>query len=265
MSDEEIAAKLCSLFKVWVVFLIMAMSIKRFRALSVAVFVMSFIYIAFAGRAISLLTVVLGSICIVISSKISTLPSREKAILYCIIVIFVLGVFLFLPQIFDAIAERIDSQRLSDRLYEVSSILKYGLISRDTSGSQRLSLYSLSLSTLFKNPKNFFFGVGLHPANVSVLNSWGIGAHSAIIDFSAEYGVIGIVIMINLLRSTYLRIISTISEKRILSMSKIVFLALIVNSILNNTFTVPCFAAVFIFLPLFVGLSDGYEINNDFE
>ena len=95
MSDEEIAAKLCSLFKVWVVFLIMAMSIKRFRALSVAVFVMSFIYIAFAGRAISLLTVVLGSICIVISSKISTLPSREKAILYCIIVIFVLGVFCF--------------------------------------------------------------------------------------------------------------------------------------------------------------------------
>lgn len=240
-------------------FLIITVANKRLKLISIAVFILSIIYMILAGRAISLMTVILGGICIVISSKISTRSSKEKAVVYCLIVFIGLSIFLVLPQLLDAVAGKISSARLSDRLYELSSILKYGSLNQDTSGSQRISLYSLSVRTLFKNPKNFLFGVGLHPANVSELKNWGIGAHSAILDFGAEYGLVGIVIMVNLLRAAYLKTISVITDKKVQSMSKILFSALLVNSVLNNTFTVPCFAAVFIFLPLFIGFVGGYE------
>ena len=98
-------------------------------------------------------------------------------------------------EILGFLANVIDNDTISSRIHELSLWFKYGNATGDVEG--RLEAYTLSISTLIRNP----FGVG--PYYFSNEAKRLIGTHSQIIDDLARYGVAALAFYLVFLKRYY--------------------------------------------------------------
>ena len=152
----------------------------------------------FISFAILLKASFLIAICVMVLGVVLAMLRNEKsnAITFLLISILVILAFL-LPwgEILGFLANVIDNDTISSRIHELSLWFKYGNATGDVEG--RLEAYTLSISTLIRNP----FGVG--PYYFSNEAKRLIGTHSQIIDDLARYGVAALAFYLVFLKRYY--------------------------------------------------------------
>lgn len=220
-------------------------------------FFLCLIYVYVTARAISLITIVIGTIWILVASSMNSMGHKNKILVWIILTtVCVIILFAVLPYGLERMAQEIDNSRLSARLLELSAMLRFNnerITSIDSSGVGRIELYIMSLKTFLSSPRSFFFGIGEHPSVVPLLNSMGIGAHSAIFDVFPEYGVIGAMCLFGILKGGYdhFYVYSGNRDKRANnSIAKILFFLFIVNACLNNIFSEYFLIFAYFIIPL---------------
>lgn len=138
------------------------------------------------------------ALCVMLLGVVLSLIQHEKiSPIFPFVIIILAIVVLFLPwnEILSFLAGVINNDNISQRLNELSLLLKSGDVVGDTAG--RLDTYTLSLSTWLQHP----FGVG--PYYFSQEAKSLIGRHSQILDDLARYGVFAIVFYCVFLKRYY--------------------------------------------------------------
>lgn len=222
---------------------------KKKKFFWILYYVLCFIYIYITARAISVLTLIIGSVALFLIASAWKINKNSRKIIYCIIVILgILFAIFVAPTVLNYLAEILNSERLSPRLLELADLLRFQnshISSNQSSGMARLQLYMMSIKTFFATPYNFFFGVGEHPLVVSSLNDIGIGAHSIILDSIAEYGIWGLLCIYNIIVKSYKKFFKGEKNKYIYELKRCVFFVYIINSFINNTFSISFFVIIF--------------------
>ena len=220
----------------------------KFRAVFLSLFLLCWIYQFFALRAICVISFALGTLLIWVINYAEKKGIGARRRRYFFIFTLFAVLLPLLPWALMELSSLIGLERLALRLRALASILGYSDTSIDaSSGTGRIELYLLSLSTFFNN---FLFGIGEHPSELDKLISMGIGGHSTIFDSLAEYGLIGALFLIFLFVQCYQLFYKGIRSSRFMNgASSIIFCIYMFSSFLNNTFLPDAFTAVFILVP----------------
>lgn len=115
--------------------------------------------------------------------------------------LLILGLLSFLlkDQIIHTLVNVIGNSRVEGRLL-VFADEDFGE-AHDNSLNSRMELWKISLHTWIANPVNFIFGIGDHYRSIaSDTVGSGIGNHSDFLDILAKYGIIGGLILYNILK-----------------------------------------------------------------
>jgi hypothetical protein len=232
---------------------------KKYKVITLVIYITCIVYIMMAQRAISVLSVVIGTILLLLERVIRKYNSKARIILYLLIMVVCLIILQFLPSILFNIASSMTSARLSERIIEVASFIGFGSVINTTgvsSGASRIDLYMMSVNTFFSGIRNFLLGIGEFPADVPIANANGIGAHSELLDALAEYGLLAVICLARILSLAYKELYKKIDAGQVKNrLAAIIFGIFIFNSFINNTFTVPCFIIVFLLVPLYLDIS----------
>lgn len=153
--------------------------------------ILSFFILLRASFLIALCVMLLGV-------ALALIQNEKKSIFFSVVIAALVLVMLFLPwsEIVDFLADAIDNDSISERLEELSLLLKYGSVIGDVEG--RLYAYERSISTLVRYP----FGIG--PYYFSQEAREFIGKHSQILDDLARYGVAALAFYCLFLKRYYL-------------------------------------------------------------
>ena len=138
------------------------------------------------------------AICAMVLGVVLAILQNEKSNVITFLLISILVILAFLlpwGEILGFLANVIDNDTISSRIHELSLWFKYGNATGDVEG--RLEAYTLSISTLIRNP----FGVG--PYYFSNEAKRLIGTHSQIIDDLARYGVAALAFYLVFLKRYY--------------------------------------------------------------
>ena len=220
------------------------------------------IYLYITSRMLALITFVVGIVMVLL--VLATWNKRpykrmaQMAGVVCIIAVF----SMFLPNVLYKMSEMVSSQRLAPRLREFASILRFSNIGTNgysSLGSGRIELYIMSIKTWLANPANFLFGIGVHPSEVPLLNSVGIGAHSSFFDFLAEYGIIGLMSLFYILKLSYATIYKRIRNPKLRVLSKGLYVLFIMTALVNNVFSITFFIMIYAIIPSYLEIND-YKI-----
>ena len=196
----------------------------------------SILVVANASFTIAILTIVLS----IILGLLSKLKYR-----YIIPLFFVLLILSFLipntiiSDLFYNLAQLINTDYVSNRLYDISNYLSGSINSTNDLGI-RIFLYKLSLETFINNP----LGIGPYYYSDGV----GIGNHSQILDDLARYGIFGLMYYI-LFFSSYFIYIRRIylSQKLNINFSNSLLIFLFI-SLLNPTFSSQTISVILFFI-----------------
>lgn len=129
---------------------------------------------------------------------------KNKGRFYFMLVLMALVAMLIVTEFKEPIIRFIVSISPSDRL----SMRLVMLIDRDdvnastSSFDGRTDLYMLSFNTWMASFKNFLFGIGDHRSWFDIEQT-GIGQHSEFLDTAARYGLLGIVLITNIIIKTF--------------------------------------------------------------
>ena len=133
------------------------------------------------------------------------LLDRIRKINTAIIILLISGFFLllFLDPILHLIVDIIDNQRVGTRLLvfadeDIDS-------ANANSINSRMDLWLVSLHTWIDNPVNFVLGIGEHSRHDYIMGTAesGVGNHSEFFDILAKYGILGGVILYNILKKLF--------------------------------------------------------------
>ena len=151
--------------------------------------------------------------------------------------------------ILEYVIDIIPSERVASRLesiviyFETKDIIEAG-----TSFTSRAQLAEQSIRTFLGSIQNFFLGVGDDRSFDSI-----IGNHSEIIDASARYGIIGLLLIINVFYTQFKFIKNiTTSDTAIRYQVLVVFFMYFFRNINGNTMTSPVAFLLFMYLPIIV-------------
>lgn len=162
--------------------------------------------------------------------------------------VFALILMVFIDPIIHSVVDAIGDYRVGSRLLVFAE--EDSGYANDNSINSRMDLWAVSLRTWLDNPINFFFGIGEHNRH-EFLNTAasGIGNHSDFFDILAKYGIIGGVILYNILKGLF-----EYSKKMVsgsLYLKVILFMALVVVFGLTKKIILPSISIMlFVFFPL---------------
>lgn len=172
---------------------------------------------------------------------------KNEVYLIVIIIVFTfvsLLVNLYSNEIIRFLADNIESKRLSYRLIS--------LVDNDSEQigtvNARTRLWMLSLNTWLDNPLAFIFGIGDHVAEYKI-DGMGIGHHSDFFDVPARYGLIGLLLMYQILRLGLKRILCFFDKQYHLQLY-IIITIFILFGFSKSVFTPSVGCSMFLFLPL---------------
>ena len=121
----------------------------------------------------------------------------------------------------------------------------------------RLQLAQTSLNTWFSNPISFLIGIGDHTQSFGGdLIKSGIGGHSEFIDVAARYGVIGIVVFLNIIKEYYILLKRLTYSREIQKYVNIIFFIFLLMGIFNNVFEPMQLLFLYIVFPIVIELTN---------
>ncbi len=175
----------------------------------------------------------------------------------------VLAFVLFIP-IIEFVIQNLQSERLAERMNDLLDFKQSGGNSSqldEGSFAKRLLLAQTSLNTFLSNPINFFIGIGDHTQSFGGdLVKSGIGGHSEFIDVAARYGIIGIIVFLNIIKE-YFKLLKRLTfDRDIQKYVNIIFLIFILMGIFNNVFEPMQLMFLYIVFPIVIELTD-YHLN----
>lgn len=179
-----------------------------------------------------------------------------------VIIILIFVSFFFLGDILEAALNTFsENERFLRRLNDIMAVSEGVAIEDLEQGSfaVRYLLWMTSINTFFSSVPHFLFGVGVdvHEGDIASLISYGVGCHSEFFDLAAQFGIIGVIIIYNFLKSFITFVMGmSISEKQ-KSILIIFWGGFLFYSFVNGTFCAPVFYVLCIFLPTSLAL-----INN---
>lgn len=243
---------------------------SKTKLICIIAFFLCAVYIFLAARATA---IIMLSITIFLYGYFRFMSKRVKMerILYFISMLLLcfLG-WKFAPLVLEFISNRVDNARITDRLMAVANLLAGNLTQDDIALVGRIDLYFLSVSTFLENIKNFIFGVGYHTTE-NLTSSWyysiGVGGHSEFLDLAARYGLIGIILIANILRLFY-KSITKHKNFNCYYVAKVIFMIFIFYSFVNNSFDPSIGMLLFLALPIniyYINMQKMKEaiLNND--
>lgn len=159
---------------------------------------------------------------------------------------------LFSDEIIAFLSSSVSSERLASRLISLLDTESMEAEAGVGTMSARGALWMVSIDTWTDNVANFIFGIGAHHDNrdLGITNqSVGIGNHSDFFDTPAKYGIIGLILIFNILRLGFKRILS-IYEKKYHLQLYVIFALFVLFGFTKGVFTPGIGCAIFLFLPL---------------
>lgn len=170
------------------------------------------------------------------------------------VVIFVfLLVKLFAGEIVTLFANELSSERLVSRLIMIVDADNEAASTGVRTVNGRMSLWMMSIDTWLDNPINFLLGIGDHRANYSQglgAAATGISQHSDFFDTLAKYGIVGALLVFNILRLSFKRILSLYESKYHLQLY-VIFALFVVFGFTKGVFRPAVGCVMFFMLPVF--------------
>lgn len=163
--------------------------------------------------------------------------------------VFIIGyvvVDLYTDEIVEFLVYNIKSKRLAFRLI--------ALVDADNEAAEigtvngRVRLWMLSLKTWLDNPMYFLMGIGDHSPKYRI-DGMGIGYHSAFFDLPARYGLIGLLLMYNILHLGFKRILHFF-DKQYYTQLYVIFGLFILFGFTKGVFIPSVGCSLFLLLPL---------------
>ena len=166
---------------------------------------------------------------------------------------------LFIP-IIELVIQYLQSERLAERLNDLVDLKQSGGNTsqlKEGSLAMRLQLAQTSLNTWFSNPISFLIGIGDHAQSFGGdLIKSGIGGHSEFIDVAARYGVIGIVVFLNIIKEYYILLKRLTYSREIQKYVNIIFFIFLLMGIFNNVFEPMQLLFLYIVFPIVIELTN---------
>lgn len=166
---------------------------------------------------------------------------------------------LFIP-IIELVIQYLQSERLAERLNDLVDLKQSGGNTsqlKEGSLAMRLQLAQTSLNTWFSNPISFLIGIGDHTQSFGGdLIKSGIGGHSEFIDVAARYGVIGIVVFLNIIKEYYILLKRLTYSREIQKYVNIIFFIFLLMGIFNNVFEPMQLLFLYIVFPIVIELTN---------
>lgn len=184
-----------------------------------------------------------------------TEESKSHKRLFVLVFLLLVLLFIFIVPILQTFLSLFDdSSRMNERINDLVAVSEGGDIDTNGKGSlgQRYLLWMASINTFFSSIPSFLFGIGEdgHQHDFFSLLRYGVGEHSEIFDMAARYGLVGLILMYNMLSNTfrYFKVINSIFN--IHKMLDVIIVGFIVYSTFNGTFNEPTLYLFLVFLPL---------------
>ena len=164
-----------------------------------------------------------------------TMRSKQMMIWLVSVVLMIIIFYTIISKILLFLADLVDNDMISLRLRALAG----GVEGVENSEDNRILLYETSLNTFFKYP---LFGSFMHGGG-------GVGHHSFILDFLAQFGLCGLVILVFMYRAIYIRFFKPYYEKA--GYGYIVW-AFIQAMFLSSVNTGSWFTILAVFIPIFL-------------
>lgn len=164
-------------------------------------------------------------------------------ILFVFVFIFVQ---LFSDELIDLVKKISPAERLTRRLITLIDFDSSEAYEGTITG--RRDLYLLSLKTWLKSPANFIFGVGEH-FTLGGGGETGIGQHADLLDLAGKYGMIGIILVYYIFKSS-IKFVLSMFDKKYHFQVLLIFVIFILAGLTKTIFTAAISCVLFILLPL---------------
>lgn len=229
--------------------LIAFLNLNKHRILWMLLFlILTYFNIFIAQRAINLiLTVVLYTLIIIVNNK----RKAYMNILLSAGAIMIILMIMNYGVVIEFISNLLNSERLSQKLYQIKRALDAGDILQGTGSlTARYMLYLTSVRTWLSSFSSFLFGIGEHfESNLR------IGNHSQFIDTLGEYGIVGAALLFYTVFQTLKILIEklpinkgTSIYRQVISLCAIFLIRGVLGVVLYGAIAIQ----LFIFLPLVV-------------
>ena len=173
--------------------------------------------------------------------------------------LIILTFVLFIP-IIEFIIQNLESERLAERMEDLIDLKQSGgNTSQLDEGSlaMRLLLAQTSLNTWLANPLNFLIGIGDHTQSFGGdLIKSGVGGHSEFIDVAARYGVVGIIVFVNIVKDYYKMLKRLAYSRDVQKYVIIIFVIFILTGVFNNVYQPLMLLFLYIVLPIIIELTN---------
>jgi len=161
--------------------------------------------------------------------------SKEMLILLVAVILFVILFYTVIARILIFLADLIGNDSISLRLRALAG----GVEGIENSEDNRILFYEMSLNTFFKYP---LFGSFVHGGH-------GSGGHAFTLDFLAQFGLCGLIILVFMYRAIYIRFFKPYREKE--GYGYIVWM-FIQTLFLSSVNTGSWFTVLAVFIPIFL-------------
>ena len=185
--------------------------------------------------------------------------NRTTYYIFMSVLIIVVLLIVFIPAM-NWVLEHIQSERLAERFNDLLDLKKSGGDSSQISEgslSGRIMLIETSFNTFLSSPISVLIGIGDHTQSFGGdLVKSGIGNHSEFVDVLARFGLVGAIIVWNIMKYCY-RMLNNLSTKRvILRYVNIIFVIIVLYGFLNLMFLPDLLLFLYIAFPILIELTD---------
>lgn len=228
-------------------------SIKR--GYIVSIIGISFMYVLIAAKTTALILLVVSIISFIYFQGSSKKETRSRFLIKFLLILLSLMGLIIAPHILQLIAELINNDNISERLFALSSLMKGDNINSN-SMSFRLFAWDTSIKTFIANP---FLGIGYHTYMGLNFSGIGIGEHSEIFDNCAKYGLVGVLFLASIFRVFWSHYLKKLNNSKYYSGVKNVFFIFFIYSFFNSSITPGSGILLFLIAPLIAV----YDIKRD--
>lgn len=205
-------------------------------------------------RGASTLILLLGFILIICHIFFKNFKLSSKIVLYSLFLFIGIGIFIIFKYNSNIIFTLVPNERIARRFLD--------MLTGNPSSSymSRVVAMKISLNSFLDSIHNFLIGIGFHTTPVwtrEIATKIGIGFHSGIADLLAEYGLLGALLVSNILIRFY-KLCKEIAPKKEGHFINIVVILLLIYNTLGSSISVDMGVITFIVLPCYYLLSAGF-------
>lgn len=246
-----------NLFLIPIFWIVFKVGIKKFwRVFSLAAMGLCGVYMIFwNNRATALVILIIMAVyMIIVESRNYTIRHRKTQSIVTIVIVAVAGFFAFVP-ILNFLSEYFsEMSRLSERLQDLAYVMQNGGVGDLQGGSlfYRVLLWQTSIQTFFGGIVNFLFGIGERTTgsmDIFELVKTGVGCHSELFDLAARYGLLGILIFVQVMRATYSYLLNISDDEHTRDRVRVIISGIFIQMTVNNISPTGTMSVIFIFLP----------------